>query len=157
MAVDTKQQDQALARHSREELLELHHLMLLNRRFEEKVGEMYTRAKIGGFLHLNIGEEATFVGAIKALRKTDYVYSTYREHGHAIAKGVDPKRVMAELFGRVDGTSGGRGGSMHLFDEDVRFMGGYAIVGGSIPLAAGTALACKYRGTDDVVMTIFGD
>ncbi len=157
MAIDTRVSDPALARHDRAELLELHHLMLLARRFEEKVSEMYTRAKIGGFLHLNIGEEATFVGAIKALRKTDYVFSTYREHGHAIAKGVDPKRVMAELFGRVDGTSGGRGGSMHLFDPEVRFMGGYAIVGGSIPLAAGAALACQYRGSDDVAMTIFGD
>src|SRR5579885_1088068 len=105
MAIDTRTSDPALARHDREELLALHHLMLLARRFEEKVSEMYTRAKIGGFLHLNIGEEATFVGAIKALRKTDYVYSTYREHGHAISHGVDPKRVMAELFGRVDGTS----------------------------------------------------
>src|SRR5438105_11902781 len=137
MAVQTKSGDPALAKHGRKRLLELHHLMLLCRRFEEKVSEMYTRAKIGGFLHLNIGEEATFVGAIKALRPTDYVYSTYREHGHAIAKGVDPKRVMAELYGRVDGTSGGRGGSMHLFDADKRFMGGYAIVGGSIALAAG--------------------
>src|SRR5437870_4904857 len=107
MAIDTRTSDPALARHDRDELLALHHLMLLCRRFEEKVSEMYTRAKIGGFLHLNIGEEATFVGAIKALRPTDYVYSTYREHGHAIAKGVDPKRVMAELFGRVDGTSKG--------------------------------------------------
>jgi pyruvate dehydrogenase E1 component alpha subunit len=157
MAVDTKQQDQALARHSREELLELHHLMLLNRRFEEKVGEMYTRAKVGGFLHLNIGEEATFVGAIKALRPGDYVYSTYREHGHAISHGVDPKRVMAELFGRVDGTSKGRGGSMHLFDAEKRFMGGYAIVAGSIALAVGTALAVQYREGNEVVMSIFGD
>ncbi len=157
MAIDTKQQDQALAAHSREELLELHHLMLLNRRFEEKVGEMYTRAKVGGFLHLNIGEEATFVGAIKALRQSDYVYSTYREHGHAISHGVDPKLVMAELFGRVDGTSRGRGGSMHLFDADKRFMGGYAIVAGSIALAVGTALAIQYREGDEVVMSMFGD
>jgi pyruvate dehydrogenase E1 component alpha subunit len=157
MAIDTKQQDPALTAHSREELLELHRLMLLNRRFEEKVGEMYTRAKVGGFLHLNIGEEATFVGAIKALRPGDYVYSTYREHGHAISHGVDPKRVMAELFGRVDGTSRGRGGSMHLFDADKRFMGGYAIVAGSIALAVGTALAIQYRGGDEIVMSMFGD
>lgn len=157
MAVDTQAHDPALARHGRDELLELHHLMLLARRFEEKVSEMYTKAKIGGFLHLNIGEEATFVGAIKALRPSDYLYSTYREHGHAIAKGVAPKRVMAELYGRVDGTSRGRGGSMHLFDAERRFMGGYAIVAGSIALAVGTALACQYRGTDDVVMAIFGD
>src|SRR5207237_10002527 len=101
MAVDIKSRDAALTQHDREELLALHHLMLLNRRFEEKVGEMYTKSKVGGFLHLNIGEEATFVGAIKALQAGDYVYSTYREHGHAISHGVDPKRVMAELFGRV--------------------------------------------------------
>jgi pyruvate dehydrogenase E1 component alpha subunit len=157
MAIDTKPQGSALGQHSREELLDLHHLMLLNRRFEEKVGEMYTRSKVGGFLHLNIGEEATFVGAIKALRAGDYLYSTYREHGHAISHGVDPKRVMAELFGRVDGTSRGRGGSMHLFDADKRFMGGYAIVAGSIALAVGTAMACQYRETDNVVMSIFGD
>jgi pyruvate dehydrogenase E1 component alpha subunit len=157
MAIDTKPQGSALGQHSREELLDLHHLMLLNRRFEEKVGEMYTRSKVGGFLHLNIGEEATFVGAIKALRAGDYLYSTYREHGHAISHGVDPKRVMAELFGRVDGTSRGRGGSMHLFDPEKRFMGGYAIVAGSIALAVGTAMACQYRETDNVVMSIFGD
>ncbi|HVA23178.1 MAG TPA: pyruvate dehydrogenase (acetyl-transferring) E1 component subunit alpha [Chloroflexota bacterium] len=157
MAIDTKQQDSALAQHSREELLGIHHLMLLNRRFEEKVGEMYTRAKVGGFLHLNIGEEATFVGAIRALQTGDYVYSTYREHGHAISHGVDPKRVMAELFGRVDGTSRGRGGSMHLFDSEKRFMGGYAIVAGSIALAVGTALAIQYRAGSEIVLSMFGD
>src|SRR5579862_1476239 len=157
MAVDTKAQDQALSQHSREELLGLHRVMLLNRRFEEKVGEMYTKSKVGGFLHLNIGEEATFVGAIKALQAGDYLYSTYREHGHAISHGVEPKRVMAELFGRVDGTSRGRGGSMHLFDPDKRFMGGYAIVAGSIALAVGTALAVQYREGDEIVMSMFGD
>ncbi|HEY8691591.1 MAG TPA: pyruvate dehydrogenase (acetyl-transferring) E1 component subunit alpha [Chloroflexota bacterium] len=157
MAIDTKQQDSALTQHGSEELLDIHHLMLLNRRFEEKVGEMYTRAKVGGFLHLNIGEEATFVGAIKALQPGDYVYSTYREHGHAISHGVDPKRVMAELFGRVDGTSRGRGGSMHLFDAEKRFMGGYAIVAGSIALAVGTALAIQYREGNEIVMSMFGD
>ncbi len=157
MAIETKSQDSVLLRYSREELLSLHHLMLLNRRFEEKVGEMYTRSKVGGFLHLNIGEEAAFVGAISALKKTDYVFSTYREHGHAITKGVEPRKVMAELFGKVDGTSKGRGGSMHLFDGDQRFMGGYAIVAGSIALAVGVALASSYRGTDDVTMSIFGD
>src|SRR5579883_2913431 len=97
------------------------------------------------------------MGAIMALRPGDYGYSTYREHGHAISHGVDPKRVMAELFGRVDGTSGGRGGSMHLFDEEKRFMGGYAIVAGSIALAVGVGMASTYRKTDDVTMSIFGD
>src|SRR5438445_438242 len=99
-------------------LLKLYREMLLIRRFEEKTAEMYQLAKIGGFCHLNIGEEATIVGTVSALRKEDYVYSNYREHGHAIAKGVDAKAIMAELFGKETGTSHGRGGSMHLFDHD---------------------------------------
>src|SRR5688572_33394810 len=102
--------------------------MLLIRRFEERAGEQYAKAKIGGFLHLCIGEEATVVGATQALRDNDYLMSTYREHGQAIARGTHPNAVMAELFGRVDGCSGGRGGSMHLFDWDKRFLGGYGIV-----------------------------
>ena len=120
--------------------------MMLIRRFEERAGEMYAKAKIGGFLHLCIGEEATVVGATQALRETDYLMSTYREHGQALARGTDPNAVMAELFGRVDGCSKGRGGSMHLFDWDRRFLGGYGIVGGSLPLSAGVALACDYLG-----------
>src|SRR6266511_1704880 len=108
--------------------------MMLIRRFEERAGEMYAKAKIGGFLHLCIGEEATIVGATQALRETDYLMSTYREHGQAIARGTHPNAVMAELFGRVDGCSKGHGGSMHLFDWDKRFFGGYGIVGGSLPL-----------------------
>ncbi|MEA2369061.1 MAG: pyruvate dehydrogenase component alpha subunit [Thermoleophilaceae bacterium] len=131
--------------------------MLLIRRFEERAGEMYAKAKIGGFLHLCIGEEATIVGAIGALRESDYVLSTYREHGQAIARGTHPNAVMAELFGRVDGCSGGRGGSMHLFDFERRFLGGYGIVGGNLPLAAGVALACDYEETDDAVLCMFGD
>jgi pyruvate dehydrogenase E1 component alpha subunit len=131
--------------------------MLLIRRFEERAGEMYAKAKIGGFLHLCIGEEATIVGATQALRDNDYLMSTYREHGQAIARGTDPNAVMAELFGRVDGCSGGRGGSMHLFDMERRFLGGYGIVGGSLPLSAGVALACDYSGTDDVILSMMGD
>jgi pyruvate dehydrogenase E1 component subunit alpha len=131
--------------------------MMLIRRFEERAGEMYAKAKIGGFLHLCIGEEATIVGAIGALRDGDYVLSTYREHGQAIARGTPPTAVMAELFGRVDGCSGGRGGSMHLFDFERRFLGGYGIVGGNLPLAAGVALACDYEETDDAVLCMFGD
>jgi pyruvate dehydrogenase E1 component subunit alpha len=131
--------------------------MMLIRRFEERAGEMYAKAKIGGFLHLCIGEEATVVGAIDALRDSDYVLSTYREHGQAIARGTHPNAVMAELFGRVDGCSKGRGGSMHLFDFERRFLGGYGIVGGNLPLAAGVALACDYEGTDDAVLCMFGD
>src|SRR5512142_493985 len=122
--------------------------MLLIRRFEERAGEMYAKAKIGGFLHLCIGEEATIVGAVNALRDTDYLMSTYREHGQALARGTSPDAVMAELFGRVDGCSGGRGGSMHLFDWERRFLGGYGIVGGNLPLATGVALACDYLETD---------
>jgi pyruvate dehydrogenase E1 component alpha subunit len=131
--------------------------MLLIRRFEERAGEMYAKAKIGGFLHLCIGEEATIVGSVDALRETDYLVSTYREHGQAIARGTDPKAVMAELFGKKDGCSGGRGGSMHLFDLERRFMGGYGIVGGNLPIGAGLALASAYRDEDDVTLCMMGD
>ena len=141
----------------KETLLALYREMLLIRRFEEKTAEMYQAAKIGGFCHLNIGEEATIVGSISALRPKDYVYSTYREHGHAIAKGIDPKAVMAELFGKETGTSHGRGGSMHLFSQEHRFYGGYAIVGEALPIACGSGYAINYQGTDEVVMSIFGD
>src|SRR5919205_162072 len=131
--------------------------MLLIRRFEERAGEMYAKAKIGGFLHLCIGEEATIVGATQALRDSDYLMSTYREHGQALARGTEPERVMAELFGKVDGCSGGRGGSMHLFDFERRFLGGYGIVGGSLPLSAGVALACDYTESEDAVLSMVGD
>jgi pyruvate dehydrogenase E1 component subunit alpha len=131
--------------------------MLLIRRFEERAGEMYAKAKIGGFLHLAIGEEATIVGGTQAMRESDYLMSTYREHGQTLARGVDPKAVMAELFGRVDGCSSGHGGSMHLFDWEKRFLGGYGIVGGSLPLSAGVALACDYLETDDAVLSMTGD
>jgi pyruvate dehydrogenase E1 component alpha subunit len=147
----------APALNDRETLLKVYREMLLIRRFEEKTAEMYQAARIGGFCHLNIGEEATIVGTISALRKEDYVYSNYREHGHAIAKGVDPGAIMAELFGKETGTSKGRGGSMHLFDREHRFFGGYAIVGEALPLACGTGYAIRYQDKDEVVMSIFGD
>src|SRR5881227_988261 len=131
--------------------------MMLIRRFEERAGEMYAKAKIGGFLHLCIGEEATVVGSIDAMRDGDYLLSTYREHGQALARGTHPNAVMAELFGRQEGCSRGRGGSMHLFDLERRFLGGYGIVGGNLPLAAGVALACDYRETGDAVVCMFGD
>jgi pyruvate dehydrogenase E1 component alpha subunit len=143
--------------HSKEELRELLYRMMLIRRFEEKAAEMYTRQKIKGFLHLYIGEEAVAVGAISRLREDDYIYAYYREHGQALARGLDANAVMAELFGKATGVSKGLGGSMHLFDAEKRFMGGYAIVGGQLPLAVGTALACKRLGTDSVVLCIFGD
>jgi pyruvate dehydrogenase E1 component alpha subunit len=131
--------------------------MTLIRRFEERAGEMYARAKVGGFLHLSIGEEATIVGSARALRDSDYLISTYRSHGHALVRGTPPENVMAELFGRVDGCSGGRGGSMHMFDLSRRFMGGYGIVGGNLPIAAGIALSSDYRETEEVTLCVFGD
>ncbi len=131
--------------------------MTLIRRFEERAGEMYARAKIGGFLHLSIGEEAAIVGAARALRAEDYLIATYRSHGHAIARGTPPERVMAELFGRVDGCCKGHGGSMHMFDFERRFMGGYGIVGGNLPVAAGIALSSDYRETEEVTLCVFGD
>ena len=131
--------------------------MTLIRRFEERAGEMYARAKVGGFLHLSIGEEATILGSARALRASDYLISTYRSHGHALVRGTPPGNVMAELFGKRDGCSHGRGGSMHMFDLERRFMGGYGIVGGNLPIAAGIALASDYRGEEDVTLCTFGD
>ncbi len=136
---------------------ELLRQMALIRRFEEEAGRQYQRAKAGGFLHLAIGEEATIVGTTSVMREDDYLIGAYRTHGHAIARGTDPNRVMAELFGRVDGTSGGRGGSMHVFNGERRFMGGYGIVGGSLPIAAGLGLASDYRSEDNVTVCMFGD
>jgi len=131
--------------------------MSLIRRFEEKAAEMYALGKIGGFLHLYIGQEAVAVGAMSTIRPDDYAISSYREHGHCLAKGSDPRRVMAELFGRRDGLSKGKGGSMHLFDKSVNFLGGHAIVGAHLPLATGAAFAIKYQGGDQVVLCFFGD
>src|ERR671934_2077350 len=131
--------------------------MMLIRRFEEKAAEAYALGKIGGFLHLSIGEEAVAVGTMSVLRPDDYAISTYREHGHCLAKGADPRRAMAELFGRRDGLSRGKGGSMHLFDKSVNFLGGHAIVGAHLPLAAGVGFAIKYQGGDQVIVCYFGD
>ena len=142
---------------NRDLLLALHREMQLIRRFEERAQEQYTRANIGGYCHLNIGEEATVVGGIKTLLPGDYIFTSYREHGHAISRGVEPKAVMAELFGKESGTSRGRGGSMHMFDTARRFMGGYGIVGGHLPLAVGGAFAVKYRKRNDIVFCMFGD
>jgi pyruvate dehydrogenase E1 component alpha subunit len=142
---------------SKEQLVDFYRQMVLIRRFEEKTGEMYTRAKIGGYCHLNLGEEATVVGAMSALDERDYIFTNYREHGYVLARGIDPNRVMAELFGKETGVSKGRGGSMHLFDAEARFMGGYAIVGGQLPLATGAGLAIAHKGTDEVVLCQMGD
>ncbi len=142
-------------------LREYYQQMALIRAFELRAAEMYTRARIGGYCHLNLGEEATVTGLTAALRDGDYLFATYREHGYALARGADPGRVMAELFGRVDGLSRGRGGSMHLFDRERRLLGGYGIVGGQIPLATGAAFALAYRGGPapdaPAVMCLLGD
>jgi len=131
--------------------------MALIRRFEEKAAEAYALGKIGGFLHLSIGEEAVAAGVTSALRPDDYAISTYREHGHCLVKGSDPRRVMAELFGRIDGLSKGKGGSMHLFDKSTNFLGGHAIVGAHLPLAAGVGFKIKYEEGDQVIVCYFGD
>ncbi|SEM66767.1 pyruvate dehydrogenase (acetyl-transferring) E1 component subunit alpha [Cryobacterium luteum] len=135
--------------------------MSLVRAFELRSSEMYARAKIGGYCHLNLGEEATVVGLMAAIEARDYLFTGYRDHGYALLRGLSPERVMAELFGKVTGVSGGRGGSMHLFDQETRLFGGYGIVGGQIPPATGAALALKYQesaGPDAAaVMCLLGD
>lgn len=137
--------------------LELLRAMLLYRRFEEKAEEAYAIGKIGGFCHLHIGQEAAAAGTILALADDDYVISAYREHTQALARGMEPDVVMAELFGRADGCAGGKGGSMHIFDIERRFMGGHGIVGGQVPLATGIGWKVRYREDDDVVLCFMGD
>ena len=136
---------------------ELLHAMLLQRRFEEKVAEAYALGKIGGFCHLYIGQEAVGTGVMSMLRPDDYVVTTYRDHGQALARGMTPRSVMAELFGRADGCSGGKGGSMHLFDRNLNFLGGHGIVGGHVPLATGVGFAIKYRGGDQCIVCFMGE
>jgi len=131
--------------------------MLLIRRFEEKAAEMYSQGKIAGFLHLDVGMEASCVGAISNLRLDDYVIAGYREHGHALAKGADPRKGMAELFGRIGGLCKGKGGSMHFFDKVHNFLGGTGIVGGQLPIGTGAGLAINYQGGDQVCLVFFGD
>ena len=133
------------------------HSMLTQRRFEEKVAEGYALGKIGGFCHLYIGQEACGTGVISMLRDDDYVITTYRDHGQAIARGIAPRSVMAELFGRVDGCSKGKGGSMHLFDRNVNFLGGHGIVGAHVPIATGVGFAIKYRGGNQVIACFMGE
>jgi pyruvate dehydrogenase E1 component alpha subunit len=142
---------------SREELVSFYRQMQLIRRFEEAAALAYQRRKIGGFLHLYIGEEAVAVGAIATLQPQDFAVSSYREHGHALARGMDPKAVMAELYGKVTGVSRGKGGSMHLFDASKGFLGGYAIVAGQMPIAVGLGLASVQMESDHLAMCFFGD
>jgi pyruvate dehydrogenase E1 component alpha subunit len=131
--------------------------MLLVHHFELRAAEMYARARIGGYCHLNLGEEATVVGVTESMEADDYLFVSYRDHGYALARGIEPGRVMAELFGRVTGVSGGWGGSMHLFDTKTRLLGGYAIVGGQMPLATGAALAISHRHGPEAVVCQLGD
>ena len=140
-----------------EQLIELYRQMQLIRRFEEKSAEVYVAGKIGGFCHLYIGQEAVAVGAISAIRKDDYLFASYREHGHALAKGMPARSIMAELLGKATGCSKGKGGSMHMFDKELGFLGGHAIVGGQIPLATGAAFASMYQGSDQVTLCFFGE
>src|SRR5918993_1460571 len=136
---------------------ELLRSMLLQRRFEERCAEAYALGKIGGFCHLYIGQEAVSTGALSMLRPDDYVITTYRDHGPALARGMTARAVMAELFGRQDGCARGKGGSMHLFDINTNFLGGHGIVGGHVPLAAGVGFAIKYRGGDQVIICFMGE
>ena len=136
---------------------ELLRSMLLQRRFEERCAEAYALGRIGGFCHLYIGQEAVGAGAIAALREDDYIVTTYRDHGQALARGMSPRAIMAELFGRSDGCARGKGGSMHLFDRSLNFLGGHGIVGGHVPLATGVGFAIKYRGGDQVCLCFMGE
>lgn len=136
---------------------ELLEQMVLIRRFEERSAERYSKEKIRGFLHLYIGEEAVAVGVMQALTPADYVLSTYREHGHALARGVDPKQIMAEMYGKLEGCSRGRGGSMHLFDVSTNFYGGNAIVAGHLPISLGMALAIKKQKKNNITCCFFGE
>ncbi|MDZ7726822.1 MAG: pyruvate dehydrogenase (acetyl-transferring) E1 component subunit alpha [Dehalococcoidia bacterium] len=141
----------------KERLLSYLHEMVFIRRFEAKSGEMYTKGKIHGFLHLYTGQEACSVGAIHNLEDRDHVITHYRDHGHAISRGIEPKKIMAELYGKETGISHGRGGSMHLYDVSKHFWGGYAIVAAHLPLAVGLGLSSKLKHEDAVTMCIFGD
>jgi pyruvate dehydrogenase E1 component alpha subunit len=157
---DTKRvepEDPAYTQTTVEELRPLYRQMLAIRRMEEAAAKGYSQGKIGGFLHLIIGQEAVCVGAIAALEEKDYVVATYREHGHAYAKGVPARPILAELYGKKTGLVKGLGGSMHLFDKGKNFLGGYGIVGGHVPIAAGAAFAAKYRGDSRVAQCFFGE
>ena len=136
---------------------DLLHSMLLQRRFEERTAEAYALGKIGGFCHLYIGQEAVSTGTLSILRPDDYVITTYRDHGQALARGIPARSIMAELFGRKDGCSGGKGGSMHLFDKEHNFLGGHGIVGAHVPIATGVGFAIKYRGGDQVIICFMGE
>ena len=155
-AATTKSAD-ALGGLKKDKLLELYEMMLLIRRFEERAGQLYGMGLIGGFCHLYIGQEAVVVGLQSALKPTDAVITSYRDHGHMLACGMSSRGVMAELTGREGGYSKGKGGSMHMFSKEKNFFGGHGIVGAQVPLGAGIAFAHKYRGNDSVCMSYLGD
>ncbi len=141
----------------KKEYLRWYREMMLVRRFEEKSAQLYGQQKIKGFCHLYIGQEAIVAGMVTAMRKEDKVITAYRDHGHALALGISPNAVMAELYGKATGCSGGKGGSMHMFSKEHNFVGGHGIVGAQIPLGAGIAFAEQYQGTENVCLTFFGD
>jgi pyruvate dehydrogenase E1 component alpha subunit len=155
--IQSKSSETTKFKEDKETLAKMLYQMILIRRFEEKCAESYSLGKIGGFCHLYIGQEAVAVGSLSALREDDYVLTSYREHGQALVKGISADAIMAELYGKATGCSRGKGGSMHLFDKNVNFLGGHAIVGGQIPLATGVAFASKYNETDQVTLCFFGE
>lgn len=142
---------------NRGEMMELMRIMLLIRRFEEPCDKFYRAGKMGGYVHYYIGQEAIAAGIIPFMVPGDTMIASYRDHGHALALGTEPRRVMAELFGRATGAAGGKGGSMHIYDVERGFLGGYGIVGGSVPLSVGAAFAIKYRNERNVSISFFGD
>ncbi|MFI4960580.1 MAG: thiamine pyrophosphate-dependent enzyme, partial [Hyphomicrobiales bacterium] len=156
-SADAKEPATPVANFSKDEELSAYRNMLSIRRFEEKAGQMYGMGLIGGFCHLYIGQEAVVVGMQMALKAGDEVITGYRDHGHMLACGMDPKGVMAELTGRSHGYSKGKGGSMHMFSVEKGFFGGHGIVGAQVPIGTGLAFANRYRGNDNVSVTYFGD
>ncbi len=152
-----KSKEAAKVKYSKEQYIYWYDSMVLQRKFEEKAGQLYGQQKIRGFCHLYIGQEACSSGSVSALKKGDKYITAYRDHGHPLALGTDPGKIMAELYGKVTGTTKGKGGSMHIFDKEVGFMGGHGIVGAQIPLGAGIGFAEKYRGTDNLCICYFGD
>ena len=154
---NNQSKEKVLENYTKEQLTGFYRQMFQIRRFEESAEEQYMRGNIRGFLHVYTGQEAVAVGAISALLKSDYLVTHYRDHGHALAKGLAPKSAMAELFGKATGCSKGMGGSMHLFDKSINLMGGYAIVGGQLPIATGLGISSKELGKGQVVMVFMGD
>jgi pyruvate dehydrogenase E1 component alpha subunit len=153
----SKKKEAAQVKYTKEQYIFWYETMQLQRKFEEKAGQLYGQQKIRGFCHLYIGQEACSSGAVSALEKGDKYITAYRDHGHPLVLGTDPKRIMAELYGKVTGTTKGKGGSMHIFDKEVGFVGGHGIVGAQIPMGAGLGFAEKYLNTGKVCICYFGD